>query len=202
MKKAFATLSLVVLTLTCTILPAVAGDGKPLPKPEELSEETIYLTEKLSAVYDTIVIKDFSAEGAEYARVDDEERPKIDKMLPLLVSNIALTLEGELKAKKMFKNVVRNAPPSGKAIVLEGKFTEFNAGSRALKFFVGFGSGKAFLKTKGRLVDAQTGKELAVFEDRETGYRGSMSMESFEDLFPHQAKSMGENLAKFIEKLY
>jgi hypothetical protein len=51
-------------------------------------------------------------------------------------------------------------------------------------------------------VDAQSGKELATFEDQESGYKGVASMESFDDLFPHQAKSCGENIANFIQKLY
>lgn len=195
-------LSAAVVLLALALFPALVMAGDTLPKPEVLTEETINLTEKLSKNYDTLVIKDFTAEGAEYERVDAEERAKIDKMQPMLVSNIALSLEGELKSKKLFKNIVKNGAPTGKAVILEGKFVEYNAGSRAMKFFVGFGAGKAYLRVKGCLVDAKTGAELALFEDRETGYRGSMTMESFEDLFPHQAKSIGENLSQFIEKLY
>lgn len=190
------------LLLSLLLVASVAISADTLPKPEALSEETIFITEKLSTNYDTIVIKEFSTEGAEYSRVDDEEKAKITTMTPMLLSNISLTLEGELKGKKLFKNIVKNGEAKGKAVILEGKITEFNAGSRALKFWVGFGAGKAYLKFKGRLVDAQTGKELANFEDRETGYRGALGMESYQDLFPHQAKSIGENLARFLEKLY
>jgi hypothetical protein len=194
--------TLIALVLSLATAPLTVLGADTLPKPEALSEETIFLTEKLSKNYDTIVIKEFSTDGAEYSRVDDEERAKITTMTPMLLSNIALSMEGELKGKKLFKNIIKNGEPKGKAVILEGKITEFNAGSRALKFWVGFGAGKAYLKFKGRLLDAATGKELANFEDRETGYRGAMSMESYEDLFPHQAKSIGENLAKFLEKLY
>ena len=136
------------------------------------------------------------------SQVDDEERVKIDAMKPILTKTISESLAMELKAKKLFKNIVINGEPTGNAVILEGAITEFNAGSRALKFFVGFGAGKAYLLVKGRLVDAQTGRELATFEDRETGYRGAVGMESYEDLFPHQAKSLGENISQFIEKLY
>jgi len=190
-----------ILMLVCSSTFASAGDAT-LPKPEALSEETIYLTQKISANYDTLLIREFSSDGVEYSNVNDEEKTKIDQMLPLLKSNITLTLEGELKSKKVFKNIVKNGSAKGNVVVLEGRFSEFNAGSRALKFFVGFGAGKAFIKFKGRLVDGASGKELAVFEDRETGYRGSMSMESYLDLFPHQAKSIGENLSKFLVSLY
>lgn len=189
-----------MMVICCT---AAAGAGeKTLPRPEALSEETIFLTEKLSANYDTLVIKDFSAEGAEYSRVDDEEKAGIVKMMPMLMNNIADALTSELKAKGIFKNIVRNSAPQGKVIVLEGRFSEFNAGSKALKMFVGFGAGKAYLKFKGRFIDGATGKELALFEDRETGYLGSMSVFSYDVLFPHQAKSIGENLAKFLTALY
>lgn len=190
----------IMMVICCT---GYAGAGEAtLPKPEALSEETIFLTEKISANYDTLVIKDFSAEGAEYSRVNDEEKAGIVKMMPMLMNNIADTLTAELKSKGIFKKITRNKDYDGKAIVLEGTFSEFNAGSRALKMFVGFGAGKAYLKFKGRFVDGTTGKELALFEDRETGYLGSMSALSYEELFPHQAKSIGENLAKFLIKLY
>ncbi len=195
MKKTLLALFLVFVT------SSMALSATTLPKPEALSEETIYLTEKISANYDTLVIKDFSAEGAEYSRVDEEEKAGIIKMMPMLMNNIAETMTAELKAKGIFKNIVRNSSPTGKQIILEGKFSEFNAGSKALKMFVGFGAGKAYLKFKGRFVDA-SGKELATFEDRETGYLGSMSALSYDVLFPNQAKSIGENLAKFLITLY
>lgn len=182
--------------------PACLIAAETLPRPEALSEETIYLTEKLSRNYDTIVIREFTASGAVYERVDAEERTKIDAMTPLLLSNISMTLEESLKAKKLFKTIVKNGPITGKAVIVEGGISEFNAGSRALRFWVGFGAGKTYLKFKGRLVDAATGKELATFEDRETGYKGVATMESFEGLFPHQARGIGENLAMFMEKLY
>lgn len=196
-----------VMVFCVAVTFAVSGAGvamtaDTLPKPEALSEETIHLTEQLSKNYDTLVIRQFKADNAEYSRVDDEERKTIEKIKPNLVRTISDTLEAELKAKGIFKKIIKDGSPTGKAVILEGEITEFNAGSKALKFFVGFGAGKAYLKSKGRLLDAATGKELVTFEDRETGYLGSMSMMSYDDLFPHQAKGMGENLARFLEKLY
>lgn len=199
MKQLF---TLFMLFFALAAIPVCPLAADTLPRPEALSEETIYLTEKLSKNYDTIVIKKFTADKAQYERVDSDERATIDKMTPSLLNTISDTLEAELKAKKLFKNIINNGQPTGKALILEGEIIEFNAGSRALKMFVGFGAGKAYLKSKGRLLDAQTGKELAVFEDRETGYLGSMSALSFEVLFPNQARSMGENLVIFLEKIY
>ncbi len=184
-----------------TFASLVFANEKPLPKPGILNEETISTSERLSA-YDTIVIRDFSTEGAVYDRIDDEEKPKLEALTPLIVKNLSLSIEAEMKKRKLFKNVVMNGDAKGNAVILEGNLTEFNGGSRALRFWVGFGAGKTYIKAKGRLVDARTGRELASFDDQETGYKGVASMESFEDLFPHQAQSLGEHVGEFIEKLY
>jgi len=178
-----------------------AADEAPLPKPDVLTEEAVMTSKRLST-YDTIILRDLKVEGAEYSNIDEEEKPKVEAMKPFLVRTVAESLEMELKRRNMFKKIQKNGEAKQKAVILEGDFTEFNAGNRAVRFWVGFGAGKTYLRMKGRLIDAETGKELATFEDRETGYRGSMTMESFDDLFPHQAKSLGENIANFIEKLY
>lgn len=192
-----------------SLLPAVflfmaasfAHADQPLPKPGILNEETVKTSQRLS-VYDTLIIKDFSTDNVVYERVDEEEKPKVDALKPLIVKNLTLSIQAEMTKRKMFKNVVFAGDAKDNAVILEGSFTEFNAGSRALRFWVGFGAGKTYLKVKGRLLDAKTGQELATFEDQETGYKGVATMESFEDLFPHQAQSLGENIADFMQKLY
>ncbi|MBT0654373.1 DUF4410 domain-containing protein [Geomobilimonas luticola] len=179
----------------------VLAEEKPLAKPDVLTEEEVFTSQKLSS-YDTIVIRDLKLEGAELTNIDDEEMPKFEAMKPMLARTVTDSLEMELKLRKLFKTILKNGTPQGKAIILEGSFTEFNGGNRAARFWVGFGAGKTYLKVKGQLIDAETGKQLATFEDRETGYKGVASLESFDGLFPHQAKSLGENIANFIQKLY
>lgn len=174
---------------------------QPLAKPGVLNEETVTTSQRL-AKYDTLIIKDFSIKDVVYDRIDDEEKPKVEAIKPLIVKNLTLSIEAEMKKRKLFKNVIVNGDVKEKAVILEGQFIEFNGGSRALRFWVGMGAGKTYLKAKGRLIDAETGKELAAFEDQETGYKGVASLESFESLFPHQAMSLGEHVGEFIEKLY
>lgn len=201
MKKSVSCLLALVCILACAILPAFAADEKPLPKPDVLTDEAISTGTRLST-YDTLIIRDFKTDGAEYTNIDEEEKPKVEAMKPMLVKGVSDSLEMELKKRKLFKTIQKNGDAKGKALILEGEFVEFNAGNRAVRFWVGFGAGKTYLKVKGRILDAETGKELASFVDRETGYKGSMTMENFEGLFPSQALSIGENLAQFIEKLY
>jgi hypothetical protein len=198
MKKVFSLLQILVLVTIGTL--AYAAE-QPLVKPDVLDEEAVMTSQRLSK-YDTIVIKDFSTEGVVYDRIDDEERPKVEAMKPLIVKNLTLSIEAEMKKRNLFKSVVVNSDIKENAVILEGKFIEFNGGSRALRFWVGMGAGKTYLKVTGRLIDAQTGKELATFKDQESGYKGVVSMESFESLFPHQSMSLGEHVGEFIQKLY
>jgi len=184
------------------IFTGVVFAGDTISKPKVLSDESISLTDRLSVNYDKIIIKEFTAEKPEYSYVDDKEKAVILKMTPNLLRTITDTCEAELKDKKLFKQISKGGKSSGKTVILEGDIIEFNAGSKALKWFVGYGAGKVYLKIKGRLVDAETGKVLAAFEERETGYLGSMTTMSFDDVYPIQAKNIGESLAKFIEKLY
>ena len=188
--------------MTLTLVFANIACAGSISKPKVMNDETINLTEKLSMNYDTLIIKEFTYDKANYENVSSDEKRVIDKISPNLVRTISDTTEAELGSKKIFKKILKNAKHSGKTVILEGAITEYNAGSKALKFFVGYGAGKAYLKVKGRLIDAATGKELAEFEDQETGYLGSMTTMSFDDVFPIQAKSIGESIAKFIEAIY
>jgi len=153
MKKLFA-VAIFLLSLTVAGSLFAAGDEKPLPKPDVLTEESVSTAQRLSG-YDTIVINDIKTDGAELTNVDAEEKPRIEAMKPLLVRSYSESLEIELKTRKLFKNILKNEKPKGKAVILEGEITEFNAGNRALRFWVGFGAGKTYLKMKGRLVDAR-----------------------------------------------
>lgn len=194
-------LTLLQVLLLVAVTSMVCAAEQPIAKPGVLNEEAVMTSQRL-AKYDTLVIKDFSTKDVVYDRIDDEEKPKVEAIKPLIVKNLTLSIEAEMKKRKLFKSVVVNSDVKENALILEGSFVEFNGGSRALRFWVGMGAGKTYLKAKGRLVDAQTGKELATFEDQETGYKGVASMEGFDSLFPHQAMSLGEHIGEFIQKLY
>ena len=141
MKKVLSLLQVLILFAVVSLGYA---DEKPIPKPGVLNEEAVMTSQRLST-YDTIVIKDFSTDGVVYDNIDDEEKPKVDAMKPLIVENLTLSIEMEMKKRKLFKNVILNGDAKGKTVIIEGVFVEFNGGSRALRFWVGFGAGKTYL---------------------------------------------------------
>ncbi len=191
------------VTLTLTGAGMVFAEDKPLSKPEVLGEETIFTAERL-AKYDTVIVKDFSTEGAEFVNLDDEEKKMVADITPEIVKNLTDSTVKYLKKSGKFKSVKGNAAPTGKAIVVEGKFTRFNGGIGAAKFFLGFMApegAKTNISVSGRLLDAKTGKELAKFNDTRSGGEGG-GLGRIKGVMPVQATDEGEEIANFIEKLY
>jgi hypothetical protein len=85
--------------------------------------------------------------------------------------------------------------PDG-ALVVEGKFAELNPGSRAKRYFAGFGAGKSSVKVAGTVKDS-TGKTLATFEQRRIGAMGVGGGDSLGKLMS-DSRSIGEDIAKFL----
>jgi hypothetical protein len=180
-----------------------AGDTT-LSKPEVLGEEKVFLTEKLSTKYDTFIVKDFTTEGSEIVNMDKDEQDKLKEVKPEIVSTLTENIVKYVKKETDFKKVASNVAPTGKAVILEGKFTKFNAGQGAAKVFLGWFApegAKTNISVSGRLLDAKTGKELATFSDTRSGSEGG-AVGFVGTVFKIQAKDEGEEIAKFVKKLY
>lgn len=196
MKKTLLALFLVLVTA------GMAISADTLPKPDVLNEENISMTKGFSS-YETIIINNLDMDNAEYSRVDEEEKAKIVSMKPMMNTIFTSTVESELKKRKLFKNIKINAKPEGNELIYNAKVDEFNAGSRALTMFVGFGSGKVHVVMTGKFIDAKTGKELASFKDQEAGgFFGSQDLSGFEGKFPAFIGRIATLSTDFIEKLY
>lgn len=182
---------------------AHAGDGT-LSKPGVLGEENIFLTERLSAKYDSIIIRDFVIDGAEIVSMDKDEQAKLKEIKPDIVKTLSESIVRKVKSDTRFARVSTKGASSGRTVILEGKFTKFNAGQGAAKIFLGWmapESAKTNISVSGRLIDARSGKELATFSDTRSGHEGT-ALGFVGLVFKIQAKDEGEEIAKFIEKLY
>ena len=90
-----------------------------------------------------------------------------------------------------------DTPPAG-AVVLGGKFLTLDPGSRAKRYFAGFGAGKSSVKVAGTVKDA-AGNTLASFEQRRVGSMGMGGGDSLGKLMS-DSRSIGEDLAKFLTR--
>lgn len=202
MKSTLVSLVLSTAMVIAAINPTFAED-KPLSKPDVLGEETIYTSKRLAS-YDTIIIRDFDISKPELENIDDEEKKDLEPIKDTLPKVISSHFVNEMKKEKKFKNVLNNSDKKSNAVILEGKITKLSGGHGAAKFFLGWMApegAKTRIEVTGRLVDAQTGKELAVFSDVKSGATGA-AMGYLKEVLINLAGDLGENLAEFVGKLY
>ena len=127
----------------------------------------------------------------EEARTMQGEGPRV------LAERFATTL----KASGPFKDAIAltaGAPPPPGALVLSGRFVTLDPGSRAKRYFAGFGAGKSSVKVVGEVKDA-SGKTIAAFEQRRIGSMGMGGGDSLGKLMA-DARNIGEDLAKFMAR--
>jgi len=159
-----------------------------------LDEINLYTRTPPSATI--VVIRPFSATDADI--VDGDKKDETKKMQEVAPRMLAEELVAKLKEMKAFADVsVLDAAgaPAG-SLVVEGKFTEMDPGSRAKRYLVGFGSGKSGVTAKGS-VKAADGTLLATFIQRRIGVMGVAGGDSMKKL-EGDTKNIGEDLAKFL----
>ena len=104
-----------------------------------------------------------------------------------------------LKASGPFRDVAvlaPDTPPSPNAIVIEGKFTTIDPGSRAKRYWVGFGAGKSRVAVSGAVKSAD-GNLLATFSQDRLGVMGLGGGDSLGKL-SSDSRDIGQDIAKFV----
>jgi Domain of unknown function (DUF4410) len=151
-----------------------------------------------------VVIKPFDASkadlgtgGSDGKETRQQEAKTISSEGPrILAEKFAAALEkGPFKSARAL--AASEAAPAG-ALVVEGTFDTIDPGSRAKRYFAGFGAGKSSVKVSGTVKDA-AGKTLATFEQRRVGTMGVGGGDSLEKL-TSDARNIGEDIAKFLAK--
>jgi hypothetical protein len=198
-------LVLVLIAASLSVISAVyAADS--LPKPEKFDEEDIFAVERLGNKYSSIVVQDYSTEEAEIANIDEGEKKMLDEAKKEIVQALTVSTVEYLKKSGKFKSVESNTKPKGDALILRGRFTRFNGGVGAAKFFLGFMApkgAKTNISIEAELVDASTNNVLAKIKDVRSGGEGNtLGSGNMTDAFITQAKDEGEELAGFIEEIY
>lgn len=105
--------------------------------------------------------------------------------------------EIERGLKEKLPVVAKSAPnqPTGNTLLLKVKVAEFNPGSVAARFWVGFGAGSGWVRMSGELVDATTQKTVMTFDQRRIS---SMRLD-YKGMFAACTKEIGEDFARVIK---
>jgi hypothetical protein len=177
----------------------VLAQGSPVRTVKDGILDEIKLFTAQPPASKVVVIRPFSATDADIVNGDKKDETKKMQLTAPDVLNAAFV--PKLKAMGPFTDVsvlAAGAMPPADAMVVEGKFTEMDPGSRAKRYFVGYGAGKSGVMVEGK-VRSSDGTLLATFEQRRVGVIGVAGGDSMDKL-TGDTKAIGEDLAKFLSE--
>ncbi len=142
----------------------------------EVDELEVVSSFKL-ADFDHIVVEPLDTSATPLPEKDDNTYAPVKNILALVTKPFAGGLAGGVAEKPQRPEVVlapRSAKPGETAepgtLVIRGKVTTMDPGSRAARYWAGFGAGAARTEISGEVVDGATGKVLLRFlQERRSG---------------------------------
>ena len=149
-----------------------------------------------------LIIRRFPAQEASTGTAekgDNEQRTEAVRM----IKNEAPRLLAESIVKNLgtggFGSVTESQePPPEGSLVLEGRFTVIDPGSRAKRFWAGFGAGKSGVAVEGTLKDAQ-GRLMATFSHRRHSGIG-LGGGDYVKFLSDDTRDVGHDIAVFLNR--
>ncbi len=85
-------------------------------------------------------------------------------------------------------------------LIIQAKAFEMNPGSRALRYFVGFGAGKTVAGFQGNVIDARSGQVLLKFKHARASSMGVFGGD-YEKFLSDDTRDVGEDIGKMLTKM-
>lgn len=195
MRKIVSPWWILVLLAVAAVAPAEARKGKKASTEpgkysewrDEIDELEIHGSVDLSA-FDRIVVADFETGGVELPEKDDNTYEPVQQVLREIAGPLAEGLGEEIS-----KSVETGAAASG-ALVVEGSVIEIDPGSRAARYWGGFGAGAARVKLRIRVRSGSSGEVLfEMTQERRSGV--GMGGGDYVNLLNRNLRKIGEDVA-------
>lgn len=201
MQRALPRLFLILALVPLLALPAAARKpkgastepGKYTDWKDEIDELEIVETFKLSD-YTQVAVEAFDAENTPLPEKDDNTYGPVKAVLVDAAGPFAQGLAGGLGGKI---DVTRASGKEGKALLVRARVEEMDPGSRAARYWAGFGAGAARAKLVGEVVDAASGKVLLRFtQERRSGV--GVAGGNYVELMNRNLVTIGEDVALIL----
>ena len=202
MSRTLLYLSLAVALLSFLASPVEARKGKgPSTEPgkytewnDEIDEIEIVETFKLSD-YSKLVVEPSDTEGTPLPEKDDNTYEPVQEVLKDPAGPLVEGLSGELEGK-MSVSQSSGGKDQG-TLVVRTRLLTLDPGSRAARYWAGFGAGAARAEVSGEVVDAATGKVLLRFkQERRSGV--GVAGGDYVKLMQRNLRTIGEDVALIL----
>lgn len=194
--------SLSLLLILAFAVPALAkGKGAPAAPGKytdwsgEIDELEVAEAFKV-ADYSKLIVEPFDTSSTPLPESDDNTYEPVKKILAQVTPPVVEGLQGEFSALPVSLKAGGDAEP--KTLLVRGKVLEMDPGSKAARYWAGFGAGAARAKVSGEVVDAATGKVLLRFTQERRSGVGMMGGD-YEKLMNRNLRTIGEDLALVLK---
>lgn len=207
MKTRNAVLASLAVIVLFTVVPSVEARGRKSTSTApgtykewgpDIDEITIKKTFKI-ADYDTIVVMPFDTSKTEKPGKDEDSYELVRNTLDGFSGTLSDALRKELKATAKVEQHSK-MPKGSRTLIVRGSVDEIDPGSRAARYWAGFGAGGAQTKISGEIIDASTGAVLVKFEQsRRSG--GTMKFGGGNDkqVMRDSIHALGEDVAHLLD---
>jgi hypothetical protein len=189
-----------LLMLLVAAMPATARGKKKSSSTEpgtykdwgpDIDELEIVKTFKLSD-YKEVVVKPFDTKDVALPEKDDNTYEPVKKVLSSVTEGFVQGLRGSVEQK------VSIASSTKSGLIIRGKVLELDPGSKAARYWAGFGAGAARAKIEGEIVDAKTKQVLARFTQERRSGVGMMGGD-YQELMQRNLNAVGEDIANLLK---
>ena len=193
---------LMVLLCVAVAMPGLARkkdkDSTAPGKYEEWNDEidVIEIVETFSmADYKAIVVTPFDSEGVEMPDKDDNTYEPVKTVLRNPESPFADGLSGEFKGAEIKEGESGGAGE----LVISAKVLQMDPGSKAARYWAGFGAGAARAHLEITVKDGATGKVLLKIDQERRSGVGAMGGD-YVELMQRNLRAIGEDMALVFSK--
>lgn len=145
------------------------------------------------AGYETLFVEPIDTSGAILPPKEENTYKPVTEVLRKLDALTVPEYEKRLK-QKIRVTTKKPEPASTNHLVLKVKLTEFNPGSAAARFWVGFGAGSGWVRMHAELIDSKTQKTLFKVDQRRIS---SMRLD-YAGMLASCAREVADDFAKTI----
>jgi hypothetical protein len=175
--------------------PAPTAPGKYTEWGDDIDELEIVESFK-TADYERIVVEPFDTSATPLPDPDDNSYVAAKTALAYVTPPFVEGLSSQLAKPPSAVGDPGTAPPG--ALVIRGKVTTMDPGSRAARYWGGFGAGAARTEIQGEVADAATGKVLLRFrQERRSGF--GIAGGDYVKLMQRNLRTIGEDLAGVLK---
>lgn len=149
-----------------------------------------------TADYKNIVVEPFKTADVKMPEKEDNSYKPVSNVLASATETLVSGLRTE---SDRTVSISEKVPKSSDTLIVRGKLLEINPGSRAARYFAGFGAGAAGAKIEGEVVDAKTGEVLVKFtQERRSGTGAGGG--GYEDLLNRDLKTIGGDIGRMLKE--